>query len=336
MNMNLSTIRDGEKISNLTAILKEIKLNESSNGSKFYSIILADKYAEIKGKIWSDKFSIIKNLSEFKSGDVVNVEGLCQLYMNNLQIIIHNLDIEKNYDLSELTSTGKYSLVELKAELENYIDKIKNPKIKDLIKLILKDKIYERYCESPAAVNYHHAFIGGLLEHVVEMLNISDSFRRWYSNANFDIVIAGIILHDIGKIYEIQMDGLSYTFSSRGRLIGHINIGIELVSHYITEDFPQDIWMQIQHIMISHHRELEYGSAVVPSSIEAAIVSVCDLGSSWIRQFDQAINESSSTTKEFSEFKKTIGAGVYLRSNTNKSIEHENQRESIDHQPKLF
>jgi len=337
---SINSLKAGDNVKDFLCILKDIKLQESSNGSKYYSLTIQDKSGELKGKIWGDKISKIKDIEKYTGGEIIEIDASVQSYMGNLQIIISEIIKSSNTDISKLMITGKMKKDLALEKLSNFISKIDDKEIKKLLDNIFTENILKKYSESPAAVNYHHAFVGGLLEHVIEMLELSEPYQYWYPNANFNIIWAGIILHDIGKIEEIQREGASFNFTTKGKLIGHINLGSEFVYKHLPKDFPEEKWLQIQHIIISHHRELEYGAAVVPSSIEAAIVSVCDLGSSWVRQFDQAINESLNTNKEFSEYKKTIGAGVYLKSND--KIKSEKLSDSVgsnainSHQMELF
>lgn len=319
----ISDLKDGQTLDRNCFLLKEIKLQKSSNGSSYYAITLSDKSGEIRAKIWSDKIDIIKGLDKFESGDICRVSGVSQSYQGNLQLIISNMEkaLETDYEMSDFLHTSKISKSELLDKLNTYISRIENKHLKKLITNIFEDaELKERFVTSPAAVTYHHAFIGGLIEHVVEMLDISEPYLKWYPEANSDIVWAGIIVHDIGKTEELEKVGASFTFSLRGKLVGHISEGVQIVYNHLPEDFPDLLWSQIQHIILSHHREVQYGAAMVPCTIEAAIVSICDMGSAFVRQYHQAIEESPASNKDFSEFKKTLNGAVYLGDKSLKEI----------------
>jgi 3'-5' exoribonuclease len=334
-NNTITSYKSNDNVNNQLAIIKELKLQDSQNGTKYYSVIFQDKTGTIPGKIWEDKIHSIANIDKMGNGEVVLFSGKIQEYKGSLQVIISDIVPATDYNLAELTLTGKRDTKELWDTLQNFKKRISNLEIIKILDSVFDEETKSRYCEASAAANFHHAFVGGLLEHVVEMLELSVPYQSWYQNADFDIIWSGIILHDIGKIFELQKEGLGFKFSTQGKMIGHINLGIEFVKSKIPQDTTYEIWMQIQHIMISHHRELEYGAAVTPCSIEAAVVSICDLGSSWVRQFDQILEESKNSINSFSEYKKPIGS-IYLGNKSNSNMIEKSQTENEDIQLNLI
>ncbi len=149
-----------------------------------------------------------------------------------------------------------------------------------------------------AGRSIHHDFRSGMLQHVLEMLSIANSLKRFYSMVNFDILKAGIILHDVGKFEELETDGVGTNYTKKGSLLGHITIGVMIFEKYGGKDLPEDIYLHICHLILSHHGENQYGSPVVPATVEAIMLTYIDRLSSKARTAVKAVKEVQSD-KEF-------------------------------------
>ncbi len=313
MKNYISNLKNLDKLQSEVFAIKEIQKHKSQNGSQYFALVLSDKSGEIKAKVWEDKIGLNPELDDLLRGDIVRVSGLTQNYLNNLQIVVSNIQKTIDFDISDLVATSENNIDDMWKKLFVYIENMKNQELREFLTSFLNnEEIQIKYKNSTASEFVHHSFVGGLLEHTLEMLELAQPFQTWYRMADFDIVNAGIILHDIGKVEEYERSGASFVRTMRGRLVGHINEGIEIILKYLPKDFPLDIWSQIQHIIISHHGKLEFGAAVTPCTIEAMIVSCVDYSSSQVRQFRQIIEENENNSAEFSQYDKYIGAGVYL------------------------
>jgi 3'-5' exoribonuclease len=197
-------------------------------------------------------------------------------------------------------------------KLESYINGIADTEIKAMLKTIFADsEINRRFKTFPAAEFVHHSFRGGLLEHVVEMLDISGSLKSYYEEANYDYVYAGIILHDIGKIFELAPVGAAIERTKEGYLLGHLILSFETLLRYGKDLDPEKL-LNLKHIVLAHHGVLEYGSPVIPATIEAAIVHEVDKLSSTTRTYQKVIRQSRENGHEFAEWDKILGTKVYL------------------------
>ncbi len=313
--MKNTFIKDLENATTLTNeefVLKSLILGTTKTGKEYARVVFGDKTGDVNGNMWQETLdSIDKKL--LKEGQVYQISGRVETFKDALQINISSISPSKDYSDEDFIPVSRRHLDEMWEELMFYVDSIENKDIKDLLKKIFKnEKLANAYRVFPAAEKVHHAYKGGLMEHVLEMLEMSDSILKNYPEADASIVRAGIILHDIGKIYELANNSMSYSRSRIGNLVGHIVIGTEMFTHLSGKDFPKELGLQIKHIILSHHGILEYGSPVVPMTIEAIIVNQLDETSSKIRQYQRILQENEANEDEFSKRDFILGTKVLL------------------------
>ena len=312
MKIFISDIKDGDFLTDEVFSLEEIQQHKTRQQKPYYRLVLQDRSGEVSAKIWEADFHNC-NLKSLIIGDVVKVDAEAQIYNENLQLIIKKLQKTDDYDITDLLQSSKNDMDKMLTELLGHIEKMKNKHLKKLLDTIFEDKVFlKRYKRAPAAEKVHHDYIGGLLEHTLEMLDMAEPLLKHYKEADRDLVVAGIILHDIGKVYELDVQNTAIIRTVKGRLIGHLVQGIDFVSKKLPKDFPDDLWMKLEHIIISHQGMLENGSPVRPSTLEAAIVHFVDHASSQIKQFQKAINLGEGKDPGFSDWQKWIETQVYL------------------------
>jgi len=313
MKIFVKDIKVGEMITDTVFSVTEFREHKDKNGNIYYKIFLSDKSGSIGGNIWADKIANCE-IRDLKVGEVVSVDAQVDSFKEKVQLNILKLTKlkEDEADMSDLLQMSRFDIDELWDRLMENVKKIEDKDIKKLLLDILKDeKIVKQYRSITAGIGVHHDFIGGLLEHVVEMIDMANSMRTWYKEANFDIVVAGIVLHDIGKTEEIVSVGSTFEKTTKGKLIGHIVLGVELVTRFLPKDFPVTKWTQLEHIILSHHRLLEYGAVIVPSTIEAIIVASIDNLSAQTRIFQQVLSKHTSDS-DFTEYSKYANTSIYL------------------------
>jgi 3'-5' exoribonuclease len=242
-------------------------------------------------------------------------------------VTLSEISVVQDYNISDFLRTTDKDIKELSNQLKSYQDLIKDPDIALLVREFLS-KYGKEYVKWPAAKRNHHHFLGGLLEHVVEMLDIAKALLGHYPEANSDLVYAGIILHDCGKIRELEVDGFTIDYGLEGNLIGHITLGVQMLDEIIfgndASKFKNLVssgkWTLLKHILLAHHGKLEFGSPTVPKTIEAGIVSRIDVLSSDTRNFKRVVEESRQIEGEggqFSAAEFTLdGARVFLGTGT--------------------
>lgn len=244
----------------------------------YLNLILGDKSGQIEARVWDlDDTRITK---DFDRGAIVKVRGSCSRFEDRLQMKIEQLrpaqpdEVEKS-DL--LPATG-YDINDLWRQLANFVEDMVNPDLKRLLKAILADpSIAAAYREAPAARQLHHAWLGGLLEHVVSLLRLGERVAGHYPLLDRDLLLTGVILHDIGKIRELSWDsGFDYTIE--GVLLGHIQMGVDIVEKAIAglPEFPDRLRTLVLHLILSHHGKLEFGSPKLPMIPEALALNFID------------------------------------------------------------
>jgi 3'-5' exoribonuclease len=251
------------------------------NGKTYISLFLADASGAIDARIWDNVDSLV---DVFQSGDIIRVKGQVQTFQHRRQVVVHRLEraLPEEYQMQDFVSTSRRPPEQMMAELVLFAEMIRNPAIRQLTFDTLDDPdIRRRLLEAPAAKSIHHAYVGGLLEHIVSicglMKHIHEHFQGQQLELNLDFLLFGAIFHDIGKIWELAVSGgISYT--DRGKLVGHMVMAVELIDKKASRilGFPQEVTDLLKHIVLSHHGRLEYGSPKTPMFLEAFLVAAID------------------------------------------------------------
>lgn len=254
---------------------KEVRPKKS--GDIFLSLMLADKSGEIDAKMWDNAADVADT---FDRDDFVKVKGLAQVFQNKLQFTIHKLQrlSDSEVDLADFFPASKRDAGEMFAELMAHIGSMRNPHLKALLESLMADEeIAAKFRRAPAAKSIHHAWLGGLLEHVLSLIQLGDFAAAHYPDLDRDLLLTGIVIHDIGKIEELEYTR-SFQYSDQGQLLGHLMIGLRIVDEKMRriEGFPPRLRTLVEHMIISHHGALEFGSPKVPLFLEAMVLHHLD------------------------------------------------------------
>lgn len=290
----MSFVSDLKTNSSVTAYYMVAKkdLRQGKRG-KYLTVVLQDKTGSIDAKVWDNAEALGKLFDE---GDVVNISGDVTTYNGSLQLTVKKLekldsgDFEPAYFLPSSIRDSE----DMFSELTAIIDSLDDEDIKALLREFFKDDdIRERFKTAPAAMKMHHDYIGGLIEHILSLCAISKLVCSHYKSVNYSMIIAGCVLHDIGKIYELTYDS-AFNYSDAGKLLGHITMEIEIVEEKsrLIKDFPNNKLLQIKHMLLSHHGKYEFGSPKLPMTLEALVFSKLDDLDAKVFQIDRAIKES--------------------------------------------
>jgi 3'-5' exoribonuclease len=212
--------------------------------------------------------------------DIVKVKGRVDLWQGKKQLVIDQIRAAKpeEFELSDFLPHTKRDVEELFAELQRIAASVSNPWIRRLLESVLADpNIAERLKRAPAGKSMHHAYIGGLLEHIVSLCGLCRLVAPQYAEIDADLLLSGAVLHDVGKLDELFYDR-SFGYTTEGQLLGHIVIGLRLVEKKMDamEGFPADLKLLIQHLILSHHGKEEFGSPKLPSFPEALMLHYLD------------------------------------------------------------
>ena len=288
----------------------------------WFTITISDKTGVLPVKFWggTDEEPTRELFASFKVQEVITVKGtvLFDDYSNGLAVSINegegHVKKEAEYDSSDFVPRTEKDIEQMKSHLKNIIEEIQDPHIKKLLKSFFDDEEFmQKYAYSPAAMKNHHSYIGGLIEHVLSMIEMSKTVAKIYEpDLNLDLMIAGCILHDLGKIIEYEV-GIGISFSAKGSLLGHISIGAKIVQDKIAEiereegiAFPEITKDKIIHLILSHHGEKEKGSPVTPSIPEAIAlhkIDDCDAQVKMMMQLKKSANSDDEMirTREFGD-----------------------------------
>ncbi len=254
---------------------KEVR--QKKNGDPYLSLILADRTGSLDAKMWEN---VAEAMDTFEADDFVQVKGLLNIYQNRPQLTLHKIQklAESEVDPGDFYPVSERPVEEMVAELHGVVAGIGNPHLKALLESLLGDeRVASLYRRAPAAKTVHHACLGGLLEHVLSMCALCDFTASHYKGIDRDLLLAGALLHDIGKIHELSYErGFGYT--TEGQLLGHITIGIRMVEEKLRAlpDFPPQLRALVEHMILSHHGRLEFGSPKEPMFPEAQLLHHLD------------------------------------------------------------
>lgn len=274
--MFVEALKAGDKIDD-TFVLAEKNLSQKRNGENYLNITLVDKTGRIKGVAWDNVDRIVNQVT---SGDFVRVKGSISEYREALQFVVKEM-IPCPVDTvnpSDFLPAATRDVEQMFSRLTEITDSMENGYLKRLFALFWNDDGWTRgFKTAPAAKKMHHAYLGGLLEHTLSMALLADRIAGHYGGIDRDLLIAGAVLHDIGKIREFEYR-TSIEYSDEGRLVSHIVIGIQMLEEKLQglEDFPVELASLLKHMIISHHGAREFGSPEPPKTIEAVLLNYID------------------------------------------------------------
>ena len=261
--------------SSFVVITKQVKPKKS--GEPYLALTLGDRSGQIEAKMWDN---VEEFLDAFEQDDFLKVKGLINKYKNRFQLTIHKLRRlqDAEIDFADYLPKTTKDIGELWSTLVGFVGTIESPHLKALLELFIADpEIAEHYRTAPAAKSLHHAYIGGLLDHVVSLFRSCDLMCRNYPQVNRDLLFAGAFLHDIGKIHELTYNR-SFSYTTRGQLLGHMIIELEMLKAKVEQvpGFPPGLKTLLEHLIISHHGEYEFGSPKLPMFPEALMLHYLD------------------------------------------------------------
>jgi len=291
---------------------KEVRAGRS--GSEFLFLSLQDASGQIVAKLLADA-DRYKN--EFEAGEFVRAEGNGSLYNGQLQLVLSSIrrinpeqDRQQGFREEDAILSAPRPIDEMWSELQEQLRGVKSDHIRILLNRIVADN-ESQLRVWPAAQQIHHAYRGGFLEHITKMAEVGRLVARAYA-ADEDLVLAGVVLHDIGKLQELAYEGGAGSYTRDGNLVGHIALGLMMVREACNgiSGFPVELRSQIEHLIASHHGVREYGSPVEPKTIEAFILASIDELDAKLNQVRKAIAEDPSD-EEFTSWNKRLGRVLY-------------------------
>jgi 3'-5' exoribonuclease len=253
-------------------------VREKKTGSgQYLALTLSDKTGTIDARMWEEIASAVATCSE---GCTVKVHGQVSKYQGKFQITLTKMRLaaESEVEAADFVPSTKFDIGEMWAELRGVVDGFTNAELQRLVFAFLDDeKIAEAYRQAPAAKVLHHAWIGGLLEHVMALVRVCKVTAPFYPEVDVDLLVTGAVLHDIGKIRELYW-GTSFGYTLEGQMIGHISIAQGMLREKVSglPGFPEKLRVLVEHMILSHHGKYEFGSPKLPMTPEAILLSALD------------------------------------------------------------
>ncbi|HEX4758740.1 MAG TPA: HD domain-containing protein [Terracidiphilus sp.] len=254
------------------------QLRMSKTNKPYLNLILGDKTGQLEGRVWEPGDPRIAK--DFNKGDIVKARGCASRFDERLQMKVDQLRLAlpTEVDKTDMLPSTTYDVDALWKQLQAAVESMTNADLKQLLTTILADPaISVAYREAPAARQLHHAWLGGLLEHVVSLLKLADRVAAHYPLLDRDLLLTGVVLHDIGKVRELSW-GIGFDYTVEGILLGHIQMGIDMVEKAIASlpNFPDRLRTLVLHLILSHHGKLEFGSPKLPMIPEAIVLNFVD------------------------------------------------------------
>lgn len=314
-SISIRDFNDKDNIQDRTFLVKDKVKGIGKNGRAFLSLLIGDKSGHIDARIW-DKADEVSET--FEIGDVVLIKGQVQVYLGRKQVIVHKIEkpdqslyVKDEFKIED----SKIDSHALFSELVSIVNEIESSFIKQLIlDCIADEEVKPLLLKSPAAKSIHHAKKGGLLEHVISICKIMKMLASHYTHLNRDLLIFGAVFHDLGKVWELEINNDQIQYTHKGRMLGHMQLACELVDKKSKQvlGFPEDLRIILKHIILSHHGKIEYGSPVRPYIPEAFVVASIDEFDSKMDTMSQFISLERGTGESWSRYNEHFDRYFYL------------------------
>jgi 3'-5' exoribonuclease len=296
----------------LLAVVTEKTVRPKRNSGLYLHLRLADRTGELDAKVWEHPEEMARM---FERDQVVKVRGMLEQYNDQPQLVVTKI---RRCEPEEFRPEDFYANSEqdpevMYGQLLSYVEMVERPLLRELLRSIVTEpEISAKLKVAPAALKIHHAFRSGLLEHIVSVCDLGALLAGKYPRLQTDWLIAGAILHDLGKIETLEISGLRFDYTARGQLVEHITLGLEIVERYTAKqrDFPVDIKTVLQHLIVSHHGDLDKGALRLPMMPEAIALNLMDLLDARMEQTFRLI-EQAPAEEEFTAYVPSLGRQLF-------------------------
>jgi 3'-5' exoribonuclease len=312
----VNTLSDGELLDEVY-LLADKQLRANRNAELYLLLQLRDRTGTISGLLWNVKEDAAAMLG---IGQFVRARGKVQLYQGNLQVILNKVTPEEGeeFNLSDFIPGTTVETDRLLGRLNEILLSVQHRGLRTMFELFLGDRgLMDGLTRCPAGVKLHHAYHGGLLEHIVNLLETAVRIVDLYPTVNRDLLIAGVFLHDLGKVRELGYD-TTFIYTDEGQLIGHIVIGVELLNEKVAqteqaigESLPEEMVLRIKHMILSHHGTYEYGSPKLPMTPEAIFLHHLDNLDAKVNEFNSLITGDPNTDSHWTPFNGNLGRKLF-------------------------
>jgi 3'-5' exoribonuclease len=304
-------LADGDAVEEVYLVVDK-QLRANRNGNLYIQADLRDRTGTINARLWN---AGDQQFRSFETGDFLFVKGKVQLFQGTLQLILNQFDRvdSARVELADFLPHTTQDVSKLYERLCRFLRGLRNPHLRALAECYLMDQDFtQALCRAPAGVRVHHAYIGGLLEHVVTLLDAADRLAPLYPELDGDLLKMGAFLHDAGKVRELTYDR-AFAYSDEGQLVGHLVIGVEMLNDRVRqvpeltgEPFPGELLLRLKHMILSHHGTGEFGSPKVPMTPEAIALHHLDNFDAKLHVFTREIREDGNPSATWTQFNPSL------------------------------
>jgi 3'-5' exoribonuclease len=302
---------DGEAVEEVY-LVSEKQLRANRKGDLYIQVELRDRTGAISGRLWNAGEQLFRTFDE---GDFLQVKGKVQLFQGSLQVILSQLERvpSERVALPDFLPQTEQDVSKLLERLRTPLRRLSNPHLRALAECFLMDEqLMSDFCQVPAGIRNHHAYLGGLLEHVVTLLDAAERILPLYPELDHDLLLVGVFLHDIGKVRELSF-GRVFSYTDEGQLIGHLIIGVEMLNEKAAqvreltgEPFPVELLLRIKHMILSHHGTYEFGSPRLPMTPEAIALHHLDNLDAKVHSFTRDIRDDRNENSAWTPYNQSL------------------------------
>ena len=299
----VNELQEGEQVDSVFVAKNKRLLEFKSKPGHYLSIMLSDRTGEVPARAWDNAEELAIT---FEEGDTVAVQGRAELYQGALQVIISQISQQSvsQLELGDFLAETPLDRDQLWSQLTEAIESVEDPHLRQLLSLFFDDpELAGKFRNAPAAKDMHHAYLGGLLEHTVGVISLCQRVAELWQQIDRDLLITGALLHDVGKLDELQYQQ-TIEYSDSGRLIGHILLGEQMVCQRMDqiEGFPEQLKLQLRHLIISHHGEPEFGAAIEPVTMEAFALHYADNLDAKLNHFQKMVGQRTDPSQVWTDY----------------------------------
>jgi 3'-5' exoribonuclease len=317
----VNQLSDGESVEEIF-LLADKQLRANRNANLYLLAHLRDRTGMINGLMWNMTEAQVAPLNP---GAFVKVKGKVQLYQGAMQMILAHIQPipPEGIDPSDFHATTSGNVEQMLVRLKQLLSVIEEPSLRVLMEQFLADEALMRdFVQAPAGIKAHHAYHGGLLEHVLNILETADRIEDLYPKVDFDLLRVGIFLHDIGKIREMSY-GTTFAYTDEGQLLGHLAIAIEMLEAKIGEvvrvtgqPFPKELTLRLKHMILSHHGTYEFGSPRLPMTPEAIALHHLDNLDAKVHEFARSIQDDPNSGSNWTPYSPRLDRKLFKGEST--------------------
>ena len=305
-------IQEGQSVEDLFMV-REMSRAETRSGKPYLIMSLMDRSGELAGRLWENADALM-GLCE--PGNLLQITAQAQEYRGNLQLKIDSVrKIDKDeIDFTLFLQTSKKNIDDMARELHSLVKSVENPFYKKLLLEFFGGTFFKEFQRAPAAKHMHHAYLGGLLEHTLAVSRLAHMLAGFYPTLDRDLLLAGALLHDIGKTKEFSFDTYPFDYTDKGRLMGHLVLGAEMIQEKINTlpGFPEDLSTRLQHLVLSHHGRYEFGSPCLPMVSEAFVLNFLDDLDAKLNFMDRLEEQAPGPGYQWTDFQRTLERFLFV------------------------